>query len=100
VAVVMEMLWPEASLSQYDEARAKVGWEDDVPDGALFHVAWMGDDGLHVVDVWDSEAAFGAFAEQRLMPVVKGDVGIEGEPQITFSTAHRAFDARHGDVHT
>jgi hypothetical protein len=94
MAVVMEMLWSEASLAQHDEARQKVAWEEDVPDGAVFHVAWMGDDGLHVVDVWESEEAFNAFAEQRLMPVVKGDVGIEGEPQVTFSAAHRIFDAR------
>jgi hypothetical protein len=98
MAVVMEMRWSEASLAQYDEARAKVGWEEDVPDGAVFHVAWMGDDGFHVVDVWEAEAAFNAFAEQRLMPVVKGVVGIEGEPEVTFSKAHRVFDALHSEA--
>ena len=87
MAVVMEMVWPEASLTQYDEAREKVGWERDVPDGAVFHVAWMGDDGFHVVDVWESEEAFNAFAEQRLMPVVKGDVllcKLEGLPDMSI----------------
>jgi hypothetical protein len=58
----------------------------------------MGADGLHVLDVWESEEAFNAFAEQRLMPVVKGEVVIEGEPQMKFSTAHRVFDAQHGEA--
>jgi hypothetical protein len=98
MAVVMEMVWSEASLAQYDEARDKVGWERDVPEGALFHVAWMADDGFHVVDVWESEEAFNTFAEQRLMPVVKGDVGIEGEPKVKFSPAHRVFDAQHAEA--
>jgi hypothetical protein len=95
MAVVMQMLWSEATLAQYDTARDKVGWEHDAADGALFHVAWMGDDGLHVVDVWESEQAFNTFAEQRLMPVVKGEIGIEGDPQVRFSKAHRIFDAQH-----
>ena len=98
MAVVMEMWWKEASLEQYEQARDLVGWERDVPDGAVFHVAWMGDDGFHVVDVWESEDAFNAFAEQRLMPVVKGEVGIEGDPEVTFSNAHRIFDAQHGEA--
>ena len=68
------MLWSEASLAQYDESRDKVRWEQDVPEGAVFHVAWMGDDGLHVVDVWESEAAFNTFAENRLMKVVVFDL--------------------------
>ena len=98
MAVVMEMLWSEASLAQYDESRDKVRWEQDVPKGAVFHVAWMADDGLHVVDVWESEEAFNTFAEERLMPVVKGDVGIEGEPKVKFTKAHRIFDAQHGEA--
>ena len=98
MAAVMEMHWPEVTTDLYDKARAGVGWEEDRPDGAVFHVAWMGDDGFHVVDVWESQAAFETFAEQRLMPVVKGEIGIPGEPNVTFSDAHRWFDAVHGDT--
>ena len=98
MAVVMEMHWPEVTTEMYDNARANVRWEEDRPDGAVFHVAWIGDDGFHVVDVWESQAAFDTFAEQRLMPVVKGELGFPGEPQVTFSQAHRWFDAVHGDT--
>jgi hypothetical protein len=50
------------------------------------------------VDVWESEEAFKVFAEQRLMPVVKGDIGIDGEPEVRFSKAHRVFDAQHAEA--
>jgi len=98
MAVVMQMHWPEVHTEMYDKARAGVHWEEDRPDGAVFHVAWIADDGFHVLDVWESQAAFETFAEQRLMPVVKGELGFPGEPQVTFSQAHRWFDAVHGDA--
>ena len=80
MAVVMEMLWSEASLAQYDESRDKVRWEQDVPDGAVFHVAWMGDDGLHVVDVWESEEACNRFGEV-LGPLLQ-ELGAGEEPEV------------------
>jgi len=95
MAVVMEMYWPAVTTDLYEQARAGVAWEEDVPDGAIFHVAWVGDDGFHVLDVWESEAQFGAFAESRLMPVVKGKLGIAGDPQVTFTPTVRWFDAVH-----
>ena len=46
---------------------------------------------MRIVDVWESEEAFGAFMTQRLMPVVT-ELGIEGEPQATLHSAHRYFN--------
>ena len=37
MAVVMRMEWPEVTAEQYDEACEVVGWERDVPHGAIFH---------------------------------------------------------------
>jgi hypothetical protein len=98
MAVVMEMHWPEVTTDLYDQAREGVGWEEETPDGAIFHVAWIADDGFHVLDVWDSEAAFNTFAEARLMPVVKGKLGIAGDPNVKFSDAYRWYDAAHGET--
>jgi hypothetical protein len=100
MSVVMQMHWPEVSTDLYEQAREGVAWEDDRPDGAIFHVAWVGDDGFHVLDVWESEEQFGAFADSRLMPIVKGKLGIPGEPDVTFAPAVRWYDARHGDIGT
>jgi hypothetical protein len=58
----------------------------------------MADDGYHALDVWESEDAFNTLAEQRFVPVVKGELGIEGEPQVTFSPEHRGFGAQRNEA--
>ena len=90
MATVMLMHWPEASKEQYEEARRAVNWEGDVPNGAKFHVSWFGDDGLHVLDLWDSRENFETFVQQRLMPAVQR-IGIQGEPRIEYATSHAIF---------
>lgn len=85
--VVMHMEWDGVSPEQYDEARDKVDWESDVPDGALLHVPWFVEDGLRVTDVWESGDDFERFVEERLMPAVQ-EIGIEGEPIIDIRPLH------------
>jgi alpha-beta hydrolase superfamily lysophospholipase len=53
-------------------------------------VAAVAEDGLRVVDVWESAAAFQAFVDTRLMPVVK-QVGITAEPKVTVLPVRFAF---------
>jgi hypothetical protein len=91
MSVVMQMHWPEISVADYEEARKRVRWEQDVPAGAIAHVAWAADDGLHVVDVWESAEDFEAFVNDRLMPVVRGELGITSDPQVSVSPAYAAF---------
>ncbi len=98
MAVVMELRWDGITSQQYDEARERVGWETKVPKGAIFHVMWLADDGVRVLDVWESQAEFETFAEERLMPVLKGELGFPGDPDVQFSPAHRIFDAQHGEA--
>ena len=90
MATVMLMHWPEVSKEEYEQARSEVGWETDTPDGAKFHVSWFGDDGLHVLDLWDSQAQFEAFVQTRLMPAVQ-KIGIQGQPQVQYAEAHAIF---------
>ena len=90
MATVMLLHWPEASREQYEQARREVDWEGRTPRGAKFHVAWFGDDGLHVLDLWESREDFQRFSEQRLMPGVQ-KIGIRGEPRVEFADAHAVF---------
>src|SRR2546425_1206143 len=53
--VVMNMKWPEVSQSQYEVVRKTVNWEGQKPNGAIFHVASFGKDGLRVTDIWKSD---------------------------------------------
>ena len=50
------------------------------PAGRSYHCAFEGENGLHVFDVWDSQATFDAFGE-TLMPIL-AEMGIEGQPDI------------------
>jgi hypothetical protein len=90
MATIMLMHWREATQEQYDTAREKVGWDRDVPPGARLHVSGFADDGLHVVDVWESEQAFNDFMQQRLQPAI-AEIGIEGQPEVTLFPLHGVF---------
>jgi hypothetical protein len=87
---VMNMRWRGVTPEQYEEARRIIDWEGDVPDGAQFHIAWFDDEGLRVVDLWDSPDKFQAFVESRLNPGVE-QVGIQGEPDVQMAAAQAVF---------
>jgi hypothetical protein len=91
MAVVMRMDWPEVTPEQYEQARAMVHWEHDVPDGAIFHVAFFDASGFKVIDVWETEADFNRFLETRLAPAVE-QIGIEGQPKVDFIPAQAVFN--------
>jgi hypothetical protein len=91
MAVVMRMEWPEVTPEQYEQARAMVHWENDVPDGAIFHVAFFDDGGFKVIDVWESEQQFDAFLQSRLNPAIE-QIGIEGHPKVDFIPVQAVFN--------
>ena len=90
MAIVMSMHWPEITKENYEQARREVNWEGDVPKRAKFHVSWFGDDGFHVLDLWDKQSDFESFAQNRLGPVVQ-KIGIQSQPNVTISEAHAIF---------
>jgi hypothetical protein len=52
-------------------------------EGLLAHIAGQAPSGFRVVDVWESEEAFGRFGE-HLMPILQG-MGVQGQPEIYAS---------------
>ena len=90
---VMEMRWAGVTAEQYEEARSRVDWEGDVPDGAVLHVAGIDGDDLRVADVWDSPEQFQRFVDERLMPAVK-EIGIEGEPEVRLYPVQAIFNPK------
>ena len=52
-------------------------------------------EGLEIVNVWDSAEEFERFARERLMPVVKGELGFVGEPEVSVREAYAAFIIPH-----
>ncbi|MFF7969719.1 hypothetical protein [Streptomyces sp. NPDC007905] len=92
MAVVMSMTWTGVTPEQYDTVREAVGWEETAPAGAQVHVAWFDAQGLHVVDVWETEQSFHSSFAERLAPAVE-KAGISGTPDSGFSPLHRRFIA-------
>lgn len=73
---------------QYEESvRRLTGGKDrlespaDWPvEGLLAHITGQGQNAFRVVDVWESEEAFGRFGE-TLMPILQ-EIGVEGRPEV------------------
>jgi hypothetical protein len=71
----------EESVRRLTDGKSRLESPGDWPvDGLLAHVAGQSESGFRVVDVWESEDAFGRFGE-TLMPILQ-DIGVEGQPEI------------------
>jgi hypothetical protein len=87
VAVILD--FPGATLEQYDQVigqlvRAMGMKPGTTPPGAIFHWVAGTDDGIRVVDVWDTREQFDRWL-----------FGIEdlGPPQLTFYDVHEMLGA-------
>lgn len=59
-----------ATLEQYDQVIEKMGFTkggEHLP-GCLFHWVTKTDDGIRIVDVWESRQQFDQFAEEQICP--------------------------------
>jgi heme-degrading monooxygenase HmoA len=90
MATVMLMHWPEVTKEQYEQVRRDVNWEGDAPKGAKFHVAWLGGDGFHVLDLWESRSDFENFLQHRLTAGIQ-KAGITGQPNVEFAESLSVF---------
>jgi hypothetical protein len=97
MAVILLMKWDGVTPEQYDQVIEELGINEDPAHGGLLHLAGNDDEGLRVVDVWDSEEAFNSFAESRLMPTVQ-KLGLEGQPDVTFVELRNVHSPRGEEV--
>ena len=91
MATVMRMHWSGVTPEQYDQVCTEVDWEGQPADGGRLHIAGFDDDGLNVVDVWDSPEAFQRFADERLGPVTERILGAGNEPEVAFYPLHAVW---------
>jgi hypothetical protein len=63
----------DRSTTNYDRVQEALGVRDDRPAGALVHTAGFDEEAgvFRIFDVWESEEAWEAFSNDRLMPVVR-----------------------------
>jgi hypothetical protein len=68
MAVLMVMDVPGGTKEQYDQVNEILGihGDDSMPEGLISHTCGASDDGVVIVDVWDSEASLERFFEEGL----------------------------------
>ena len=92
MAVAVQLDFEGATLAQYDEICKKMGLtpKGPGPAGAISHFATMTDSGLRVVDVWESQAAFDKFAQEKIGPY-SAEVGLTAPPAVQIFEVHNYF---------
>ncbi|MDQ4134252.1 MAG: hypothetical protein M3179_13880 [Actinomycetota bacterium] len=91
MAVALQIEWDGFTPQQYDDLRRKLDWDNNPPDGALFHAAWFENDSLHVFDVWDSREDFQRFLEQQVIPNLEGGMPT-ARPRLDFRPLHATIN--------
>ena len=89
MAVAVEMNFRGATLDQYDQVIEKMGLTPGgaTPPGAISHWVAKTDDGLRVVDVWETREAYDRFAEEQIGPYSQ-EAGITEAPEMRFYETH------------
>jgi hypothetical protein len=94
MALAVELNFRGTTLDQYDRVVQKMGFQPGgkgAP-GGLFHWVTKTDDGIRVVDVWDSKETFERFAQEQIGPYTR-EVGFQGEPEMRFYEVHNYLTA-------
>ncbi len=87
MAVVLQIQWDGFTPQHYDDLKRKLDWDNNPPEGAVFHAAWFEDGGLRVFDVWESREDFHRFFDEQLMPELTADQR-RNRPKLEFRQLH------------
>ena len=89
MATAVQMDFKGATLDQYDQVINKMGFRPGEPGavGGLFHWVTKTDEGIRVVDVWESKEAFEKFAQDEIGPITH-EVGVPSPPELQFFDVH------------
>lgn len=89
MAVAFKMRFRGATIEQYDQVLELMGFTGGIvdADGAIFHWVAKTDDGILVVDVWESDEQFERFSEEQIGPFSE-QVGIPEPPQVSRHEVH------------
>ena len=94
MAIAVQLDFPGGTLEQYDQVIEKMGFEKEGTggNGGLFHWVRKTDDGIRVIDVWESREAFDSFAGSQIGPLTQ-DAGMPNPPRIQFFEVYNYLTA-------
>jgi hypothetical protein len=77
----------DRTTANYDRVQEALGTRDNPPAGGLVHTAGFDEEAgvFRIFDVWESEEAWRAFFNDRLMPIVRPMMEQGGRPPETRS---------------
>lgn len=84
----------QVARDDLEAVSSEMGVVDDPPDGLIVHLLTEAAGGVHVVDIWESQADFQKFNDERLMPAMRKvlaerGVSMDGPlPEPTFAEAY------------
>ncbi len=83
----------EASWADYERVSQAAGVDDNPPAGLILHAAGEENGRWRSVDVWESQAAYERFRDERIMPAVRQELG---EGALTAGPPPReSFEVKH-----
>ena len=87
---IMQMEWSGVTEQQYHDVFTALGLDHTPPAGGIFHVAGFSGSTMHVLDIWESQAAFEKFQRDRLMHAVQ-QAGIHTQPKVQLYPLHNIY---------
>lgn len=89
MAIAVQLDFPGATLEQYDQVVEKMGLQPGgaTPPDALFHWVTKTDEGIRVIDVWESRSSFDRYSQEKIGPMTQA-VGMTTPPAIQFFDVH------------
>jgi hypothetical protein len=92
MAIVMALEWPDSTLEEYDRVMEALGLDANPPAGGMLHVCGADGGTLRIFDVWESEDAWNAFRDGRLMPALQQTGLLEkGAPEVRVYPLHNVY---------
>jgi len=92
MAVAVFMHWAGLATHHYNAVMGKLELDASTPAGSVLHLAALTADGLEVCEIWQTEQAFHAYLEKRLLPVL-GELDFPGEPEVRVVPLHNLYAA-------
>jgi hypothetical protein len=93
MTVVTTLDITDLTPAEYRSVLDELGVEKRPEGGIYLHLTTPTDFGFRIVEIWDEQAGFERFLEQRMVPATKA-VGMERETRITVTPLHNLFAPR------